>query len=71
MSQHTACSLDCYDACRVELREGKLKGAVHPYTHGYLCAHLNHYEKHERITVPRFKGEEISIEKALHLLEEA
>ena len=71
MSQTTACSLDCYDACSVDVVDGKLKGSAHPYTHGYLCPHLNHYDQHERITTPRYKGEEITVPEALLLLEEA
>ena len=70
MSQTTACSLDCYDACSVALVDGKLKGVNNPYTHGYLCSHLNHYENHLRITMPRYKGKNISMEEAMHLLEE-
>lgn len=70
MSQKTACPLDCYDACSVEVAEGKLKGSKGGYTHGYLCPHLNHYEKHERITAARYQGKEIAMEEAMHLLKE-
>ncbi len=70
MSQTTACPLDCYDACSINIEEGKLKGAKESYTHGYLCPHLNHYEKHDRILVPRYQGEEITMDAALHLLQE-
>lgn len=66
MPKKTACPLDCYDACSVVVDEGKLKGdRAHPYTNGYLCPHLNHFWKHERIVQPRLKGETVSMEAAL------
>ena len=70
MSQTTACSLDCYDACSIKIEEGVLKGNNDLYTQGFLCPHLNHYEKHERITTPRYKGEAITMDAAMQLLEE-
>lgn len=70
MSLKTACPLDCYDACSIEVVDGKLKGAKDMYTHGYLCPHMNHYENHERITQPRYKGKTITMDEALHILEE-
>jgi len=70
MSQTTACSLDCYDACSIDVVEGKLKGSKDVYTQGYLCPHLNHYEDHGRIESPRYKGKEISMDEAMHILEE-
>ncbi len=70
MSLQTACPLDCYDACSIDMVEGRLKGSKDAYTHGYLCPHLNHYEGHERITTARYRGEEITMEEALRILEE-
>jgi len=70
MNQTTACSLDCYDACSIDVVDGKLKGTHNNYTHGYLCPHLNHYEDHERIQLPRYKGQEITMDEAMRLLEE-
>jgi len=70
MRQTTACSLDCYDACSVEVVDGQLKGSTHSYTHGYLCPHLNHYDKHERIVSPRYKGEVISMDEAMEILQQ-
>ena len=65
----TACPLDCYDACSIIYKDGKLKGdSKHSLTQGFLCPHLNHYDKHKRITTPRYKGEEISLEKAMSIL---
>ena len=66
----TACSLDCYDACAIVYDEGKLKAIKDGHTQGFLCPHLNHYEKHERITTPRYKGEEITLDAALLKLKE-
>lgn len=71
MSQKTACPLDCYDACRIIVEENKLRGdKAHPYTHGYLCMHLNHYAKHARIALPRYKGKTITMQEALAILKE-
>jgi anaerobic selenocysteine-containing dehydrogenase len=70
MHKKTACPLDCYDACSVIVDEGKLKGDKdHPYTNGYLCPHLNHFWKHERITQPRLHGKPVSMDLALEHLE--
>lgn len=66
----TVCPLDCYDACRVIVEDsGTLKGdKTHPVTRGYLCPNLNHYAEEERISVPRLKGKEVSLEEALETL---
>ncbi|WP_345973165.1 molybdopterin-dependent oxidoreductase [Sulfurimonas diazotrophicus] len=70
MQKKTACPLDCYDACSVIVDAGKLKGdKLHPYTHGYLCPHLNHFKKRERIAEPKLRGEVVSMETALAHLE--
>lgn len=70
MQQKTACPLDCYDACSVIVEAGKLKGdREHPYTIGYLCPHLNHFWKHERITQPLLHGKTVTMEAALAHLE--
>jgi len=70
MSTKTACPLDCFDACSVVVDEGKLKGDVHhPYTNGYLCPHLNHFWKQDRITQPRLHGKPVSMGEALEHLE--
>ena len=70
MSSKTACPLDCYDACSIDVVEGKLKGSRESYTHGYLCPHLNHYGNHRQIAMPRYRGAEVTMEEALHILEE-
>jgi anaerobic selenocysteine-containing dehydrogenase len=73
MNPTSACPLDCYDACRITLDENaKIKGDYeHPITRGYLCPNLNHFKQAERLTVPTFRGEEISMERAVELLIEA
>ncbi len=66
----TACSLDCYDACAVVYDEGKLKALKDGHTQGFLCPHLNHYSKYETITMPRYKGKEITLDEAKVKLKE-
>jgi anaerobic selenocysteine-containing dehydrogenase len=70
MSSKTACPLDCYDACSIDVVDGKLKGSKDSYTHGYLCPHLNHYGNHPQIALPRYKGAEVTMEEALNILED-
>jgi len=66
----TACPLDCYDACSVIVSEnGKLKGVKeHPFTQGFLCPFLNHYDKFKRIEKPTYNGLEITMDEALKKL---
>lgn len=67
----TACPLDCYDACSIEVRNKKLIGEEgHPYTAGYLCRHINRYSDFQRITSPSYKGNAISIEESKKILAE-
>lgn len=66
----TACPLDCFDACSIVYKDGKLSGVKTGHTQGFLCPHLNHYEKHERITSPSYKGVNISMDEALSKLKE-
>ncbi len=70
MNQITACPLDCYDACRIVVDENqKLRGdKSHPITCGYLCPNLNHFTEQERLSVPKLRGEEISMEMAIQIL---
>jgi anaerobic selenocysteine-containing dehydrogenase len=70
MSKTTACPLDCYDACEIELIDGKLKGVKSGHTAGFLCPHLNHYKSFESIKKPRYKGKEISMDEALSILKD-
>lgn len=72
MNPTTACPLDCYDACRVVVDEkGKLKGdKTHPITRGYLCPNLNHFHDQTRLSLPTYKGEAISMERAIEMLVE-
>jgi len=66
----SACPLDCYDACSVEYVDGVIKASNDIYTQGFLCPHLNHYDTHQRIEKPRYKGVEISMDEAMAKLEE-
>jgi len=66
----TACPLDCFDACSIIYDGKKLTGVKDGHTQGFLCPHLNHYESFERITKPRYKGQEISMDEALSKLGE-
>jgi len=68
MSKHTACPLDCYDACSIVYTNGKMKGLKDGHTQGFLCPHMNHYSKHKTITSPRYKGNEVSIDEAVKKL---
>ncbi|WP_418641269.1 molybdopterin-dependent oxidoreductase [Sulfurimonas sp. ST-27] len=69
-SSLTACPLDCYDACGLVYDEKKLKPLKIGHTKGFLCPHLNHYDKFERIEKARFQGKEITMEEALLKLKE-
>ena len=68
--QQTTCPLDCFDGCSILVNDDyTLKGnKAHPITQGYLCHHLNHYHKFERITEPKLNGKTISMDEALALL---
>lgn len=70
MSNVTACPLDCYDACEIVYENAILKGLKSGYTQGFLCPHMNHYDKYETIQTPRYKNREISLEEALLKLKE-
>ena len=65
----TACPLDCYDACEIVYEQG-IKASKSGHTAGFLCPHMNHYEKHQQILLPRYKGKEISMQEALAKLKE-
>ena len=65
----TACPLDCYDACEIVYKDG-IKAAKNGHTKGFLCPHMNHYARQARITKPRYKGQEISMDEALLKLKE-
>ena len=68
MSNITACPLDCFDACSVVYEDGKLKAKSTGYTQGFLCPHLNHYEKFTTLKEPTYKGQVISMPEALDRL---
>jgi anaerobic selenocysteine-containing dehydrogenase len=64
----TACPLDCYDACEIEIVSQKMKALQEGHTQGFLCPHLNHFEQNARVSVPRYKGKEVSMSEALNIL---
>ena len=68
MNSKTACPLDCYDACEIVYVNNKITANKDGHTKGFLCPHLNHYEKFEQITKPRYNGVEISLDDALEKL---
>ncbi|MBU1658866.1 molybdopterin-dependent oxidoreductase [bacterium] len=70
MNKLTACPLDCYDACGIVYEDGVLKGVKNGHTKGFLCPHLNHYQKYKQIHMPRYKGQEIGLDEALLRLKE-
>jgi len=70
MNMKTACPLDCYDACSIDVVEGKLKGSKDSYTQGFLCPHLNHYDAYGKIAAPRYQGKEVGMDEALRILQE-
>lgn len=70
LNKSTACPLDCYDACGIIYDGGKLKGLKEGHTEGFLCPHLNHYEAHRTIHMPRYRGKEITLPEALTYLKE-
>jgi len=70
MSYETACPLDCFDACGIKVENDSIKALKNGHTLGFLCPHLNHYSDYETISTPRYKGEEISLDKALQKLKE-
>jgi len=66
----TACPLDCFDACSITYEDEKIHATKNGHTQGFLCPHLNHYSSFERVTTPRYKGQEISMQEALEKLKE-
>ncbi|MCW9026164.1 MAG: molybdopterin-dependent oxidoreductase, partial [Thiovulaceae bacterium] len=67
---NTACPLDCYDSCEIIYENERIKAKKSGHTRGFLCPHLNHYEKNLQIQKPRYNGKEISMEEALLILKE-
>jgi len=70
MSNITACPLDCYDACAIDYVDGKFRAVKAGHTQGFLCPHMNHYEKVKTISKPRYKGKELTMDEALERLQE-
>ena len=66
----TACPLDCYDACEIIYANNKPTPRKSGHTQGFLCPHLNHYDKHKTIASPKYNGLEIGMDEALLKLKE-
>jgi len=74
--KHTACGLDCYDACRIVVGEEAFPDisgdAEHPVGNGALCTLLNKSIHEEaRIEKARVDGKEVSLEEAMEAVIEA
>lgn len=72
----TACGLDCYDACRILVKNDsslKIEGdREHPAGNGALCIKLNKFIfETPRIEKPRINGVEVNMEEALQATAEA
>jgi anaerobic selenocysteine-containing dehydrogenase len=70
MSNITACPLDCYDACAIYYADGKFRAIKEGHTLGFLCPHMNHYDKVQTITQPRYRGQNITLNAAMKKLQE-
>lgn len=73
---HSACGLDCYDACRIVAESTspfKIHGdKSHPAGNGALCALLNKaIHEATRIETPRINGQEVSMDEAIAAVVEA
>jgi anaerobic selenocysteine-containing dehydrogenase len=73
---HTACGLDCYDACKIVLEEDtfpKMAGdAAHPAGNGALCALLNKsIHEASRIESARINGHDVNMDEAMKAVVEA
>jgi anaerobic selenocysteine-containing dehydrogenase len=72
----TACALDCYDACKIIIKEGaypKMSGeSEHPAGNGALCTLLNKSIHDEsRIQNARIEGKEVSLDEAMDAVHQA
>jgi len=67
----TTCPLDCYDGCSIAYEGERLKGDKgHPVTRGSLCSKMYGFLEHKRVDSAYYKGEKISLAKALEILKE-
>jgi len=70
ITKATACPLDCYDACGIVYEDDKIHPLRGGYTQGFLCPHMNHYNKYKTIKKARYKGKEITLDEALFILKD-
>ena len=73
--QTTVCALDCYDACKIVVKDGidTIEGdTCHPVGNGALCTLLNKsIHEAERIEQPLVDGEAVSMEEAMEAVKKA
>ena len=70
MEKTTACALDCYDACKIIIKDGSLShltgDSKHPAGNGALCKLINNsIQKENRILKPRVDGVEVSLDEVM------
>ncbi len=73
MQKETACALDCYDACKIIVKDGKIKGdSTHPAGDGSLCSLINRAIVDEkRIEKPRVDDKVVSLSEAMEAVTNA
>ena len=69
-NKKVACPLDCYDACQAENIDGIIKGSNEDITNKKLCVNFASLLKEDNLKSAKYKNEDISLEKALDILEE-
>lgn len=69
-NKKVACPLDCYDACQGENNDGIIKGSNEDITNKKLCVNFASLLKEDNLKSAKYKNEDISLEKALDILEE-
>ena len=65
-----ACPLDCYDACQAQNVDGIIKGSSQDITNKKLCVNFASLLKEDNLKTAKFKNEDISLDKALDILED-
>ena len=71
LNNTVACPLDCYDACEAIYKDDKCKpNSEHFVTNGKLCVKFAHLLNEQNIQNAQFEHQNISLEKALLLLED-
>ena len=68
-NKKVACPLDCYDACQAQNVDGIIKGSSEAITNKKLCVNFASLLKEDNLKTAKFQNEDISLEKALDILE--